>query len=429
MYAPAKKLRRPWPLWEKQAQFLDSKERIKGFVSGIGAGKSKIGAYDLLCKAKAGRTYVVTAPTYGMLRDATFKSFEEVARYCGQLVRIRHAEFTAIIKTDDGGIADVLFRSTDAPDRLRGPNLSGVWMDEGSLSEYEAFQILVGRLREGGEAGWLDCTFTPKGLTHWTYEVFGSRKPGIFLVHARTDENPFLAEEFIQQARDHHAGLRARQELGGEFITVEGAEWPPEFFPESMWFDDWPARDWKVRVMALDPSKGSKDKTGDYSAWVMLGVDDQLGLWVDADLDNMRGVDPSPTDPGMPSIVGDGVNLICQFRPSAVLVETNGFQSMVLDSLDRHLRQAGILTCGLYGVNNTEPKDSRIRGLTPYLAQRRLRIRRSKGGALLMAQMRDFPVAEYRDGPDALKIAEVMADYLITGSMQGPGRPEILRAA
>jgi predicted phage terminase large subunit-like protein len=194
-----------------------------------------------------------------------------------------------------------------------------------------------------------------------------------------------------------------------------------------MWFHDWLALPWKIRVMALDPSRGKTDKTGDYSAWVMLAVDDQLCLWADADLDNSRSVDPPEHAPDCPSIIGDGLKMIIKWRPQAIVVETNGFQELVAHNLARAMRQAGLLRVPIYAVNNTEPKQSRIRTLGPYLAQRRLRIRKSRGGELLQAQLRDFPVGEHDDGPDALKLAEVLADYLLNGQAEGPGRPEILR--
>ncbi len=57
-------------------------------------------------------------------------------------------------------------------------------MDEASLSKQEAYDILIGRLREGGEQGWLSATFTPKGKTHWTYKKFGTGQPDTELIHA-----------------------------------------------------------------------------------------------------------------------------------------------------------------------------------------------------------------------------------------------------
>ena len=47
------------------------------------------------------------------------------------------------------------------------------------------------------------------------------------------------------------------------------AEWPDSFFLPEIWFDEWPLR-WRCKTVALDPSKGTESKFGDYSAFVML---------------------------------------------------------------------------------------------------------------------------------------------------------------
>src|SRR5262245_9997606 len=159
-----------------QRDFLRSSALFRALVGGIGSGKSWAGAYDMLRRAKPGRLYCVVSPSYGMLSDSTFRSFETLARQLGVADRddVKKSAPPAIrLKTG----AEVLFRSADDPERLRGPNLSGVWMDEASLMAVEAFTILIGRLREGGEQGWLSATFTPKGLSHWTFETFATGRP------------------------------------------------------------------------------------------------------------------------------------------------------------------------------------------------------------------------------------------------------------
>src|SRR5262249_17076874 len=121
--------------------------------------------------------------------------------------------------------------STDSPETLRGPNLSGVWMDEASLSKQEAFDILIGRLREAGEQGWLSCTFTPRGKIHWTYREFGTGQPDTELFHARSHENPFLPPQFVANVRRRYPEQQARQELGGLFLDGGGNHYHPHLWP------------------------------------------------------------------------------------------------------------------------------------------------------------------------------------------------------
>lgn len=242
--------------YPKQLQFLESNKQLRAFVGGIGSGKSFIGALDMIRRAKAGRLYLVTAPTYPMLADASFRSFVSMAHELGVVAAgdIK-ASPPPEVRLRTG--AEVLFRSTDNPEMLRGPNLSGVWMDEASLSKREAFNILVGRLREGGEQGWMTATFTPKGKAHWTYRTFGKGAPGVELVHARTGENPFLPSEFEGNVRKHYTKAQAAQELGGSFTDAGGTHYYP---------DDWPRyRDvgdaYRVVESAFEDAEGNRRYT------------------------------------------------------------------------------------------------------------------------------------------------------------------------
>jgi predicted phage terminase large subunit-like protein len=60
----------------------------------------------------------------------------------------------------------------------------------------------------------------------------------------------------------------------------------------------------------------------------------------------------------------------------------------------------------LLTVENYENKLVRIRTLTPWLAKGLLRFKGdSLGARLLVVQLRDFPLADHDDGPDALEMA------------------------
>lgn len=231
----------PLLIYPKQAEFLASEAFIRGFVGGRGAGKSFIGGYDILRRAKRDRLYLVGAPTYPMLRDASFRSFVAVAERLGRLKRKKSgSELYACIYTDEPhltprfGEAEVIFRSTSDPDKFRGPNLSGVWMDECSVALHEAFNTAAACLREGGEMGFFSLTFTPRGRSHWTYKMFfdeeGKPKPNTFLARSTTDNNPFLPKEFRDIIAAQYTLEMQRQELGGEFVDAVGLLFRREWF-------------------------------------------------------------------------------------------------------------------------------------------------------------------------------------------------------
>lgn len=223
---PTKTLRVTFRLHRAQREFRRSNALYRGFVGGIGSGKSYVGALDLIRRAQPSRLYAALAPTYPMMRDASLRSFTALARELHYLREFRRSEMAAIL----GNGAEVLFRSTDDPERLRGPNLSGVWMDEASLMAAEARDITIGRLREGGQQGWLSATFTPKGRQHWTYQMFGMGQPNTALFHARTGDNPHLPRTFDATLRAQYTSTFAAQELGGEFVDSLTAVFRREWF-------------------------------------------------------------------------------------------------------------------------------------------------------------------------------------------------------
>lgn len=408
-----------------QAAFLLERKPYKGFVGGRGAGKTWIGAQDVLARSRAGRTYLIASPTSVLMQDTTFPTFRQQAEALGvwDARRVRLSPYPTVTLTTG---ATVRFRTAEDPERMRGPNLTGCWLDEASLMPREAYLIAIAALREQGEQGWLSATFTPKGLSHWTYDVFGKGTPDTAIFHAPTKANPFLPPDFQHRLEIQYGhGLRALQELEGQFCNVEGAEWPAEYFPDSIWFSDFPDGNhgWMARAMALDPSKGrdrSRPKEGrepDYSAWVWGGVDRQGAVWIDADLDNVRDVT---------RIVEDGIAHYRRFQPQAVVVEVNVFQELVASEVIRRARELQIGPLPLYGINNTEPKDVRIRTIGPYLAQRELRFRDTPGCRRLVQQLRDFPCGEHDDGPDALVSLLRMLLYQISGRAEGAGQPKLL---
>jgi len=346
---------------------------------------------------------MVVAPTYPMLRDSTFRSFRQVGEQLGQILHWHRTDFYLTCRSWVGGTADVLFRSADDPDRLRGPNLRRVWIDEASLTDCETYTILLGCLREGGTMGVLTSTFTPKGRSHWSYEVFGSGKQGVELFQAKTSENPFLDERFYATLKQQYGGLLALQELEGQFLDVQGSEWPGEYFTSQLWFDDWPRCD--IKVQALDPSKGKDSKHGDYSALVLLGRSLDGILYCDADLARR------PTS----QIVHDGLELYRRADPMAWAIETNQFQELLADEIARVGQETGLMPA-IIPLVNTVNKQVRIRRIGPYLARQAIRFRAgSPGSQLLVQQLREFPEGEHDDGPDALEMAIRVMGQLLHG--------------
>src|SRR5262249_13723492 len=188
-------------------------------------------------------------------------------------------------------------------------------------------------------------------------------------------------------------------EKQGDPVDPQACEWPSQYFDyPGFWFEKWPER-LAIKTLALDPSKGRDAKKGDYSAFVFFGRDEQGVEYVEADLHG-RLVD---------QWVVAGVEYVRCFRPDGFAVETNQFQELLASEF-RRVAAEQRLDLPIHDIDNTVNKQVRIRRLTGPLGQRKLRFKaRSPGTLLLVQQLRDFPVGDHDDGPDALEMARRLA--------------------
>jgi phage terminase large subunit len=212
-------------------------------VGGIGSGKTLAGALKAVKALQEGcGDGVVIAPTYPMLRDSTQHTMFEIIEMAGLSCEFNKAEQVAEINGQR-----VLFRSGDKPERLRGPNLAWAWLDEAALMRPTVFDIVLGRLRVGKPAAWI--TTTPNGV-NWVYDRWMADDPEYELIRARTQDNINLPDEYIADLEAAYSGEFAAQELGGQFVQLEGLIYD-EFDPNLHVVDVEPGEDWE-RYSAID---------------------------------------------------------------------------------------------------------------------------------------------------------------------------------
>ncbi len=385
------------PMHQVQAEFVACHKPYKAYVGGIGSGKSHIGAYDLLISAEPGSLNSVVAPTYRMLSDSTKRSFIELATKLGLWNESQHRVTDNQAMLNNG--VEILFRSGDNPNSLRGPSLRRVWMDEAGLMDESVFNVMIGRLRFGRQMGSLTATFTPQGKEHWTYRLFADEtNPNVALFRSSTKDNPFLAREFydnllLQYGKGQGGLLRARQELEGDFVVVEGAEWGAEFFTKEFWFNQWPEDREAIRVVHLDSSKGVGGKSGDYSCFCKLMYSKGL-LYVEFDMDNQRNAS---------GMAARAVEIQQEFRPQVFGVEAEFGGDVLVDDLQNRAEAAGILMPLALVPTGGHNKEVRIRRLTPFVTRGMLRFMNNEQTRIGVCQMEAFPHGEHDDAPDALE--------------------------
>jgi phage terminase large subunit len=187
------------PLPAQREFHTDLKTHFKGYSGPIGSGKSHALSYEalLLSRLNPGLLGLIGAPTYRMLQDSTQRTFFEVLESEGvayeffkQDNRLRFAE--------NG--SEIIFRTMENPDRLRGPNLAWFALDELTYTREDAWTRLLGRLRHPQALRLCGCAvWTPKGYD-WVYHRFLER-PGAdyHLVQATPKENVHLPADFYDR--------------------------------------------------------------------------------------------------------------------------------------------------------------------------------------------------------------------------------------
>jgi PBSX family phage terminase large subunit len=206
---------------DAQIKFLNLDSRYRGFIGGVGSGKTYAGSLYSLQRIQRSETLgVIATRTYPMLRDVVVRQFldicpeEYIDYYNKQEMRIK-------FQND----SEVLFRPLEQDrqiDKLRGLTINWFWIDEAAYVDEYAFEVLQARLRQGEhQAGAI--TTTPAGK-NWVYDKFieGDSSEYKAVSGVSSFDNPFLPEDYTNDLEDEYSAEYLRQEVYAEFVKFQG---------------------------------------------------------------------------------------------------------------------------------------------------------------------------------------------------------------
>lgn len=347
-------------------------------IAGHGVGRSRIGAIN------GGVVWWVTP----VARQAN--KYWRYAKAVTENVRLDKNEKDREIYLPGGGILGV--RSADDPDTLRGEGLDGVVMDEAAFMQKRVWTNVV-RPALSDKGGWAIFPTTPNGF-NWFKDLCDNYKDrrGWGFWQLPTSSNPLIPQSEIDAARIDLGELDFRQEYNAEFVRDAESEFG-EYLDGSIWWTGEPPADSVVRLVAVDLSKGKTDKS-DFTAIVAGYFDPRGYIWVDAEIQRM--------DMGT---ISNRTVAWCQYvQPHGTVFEVNGFQELLGDEFRRRAHEANVRT-RVDGLDNRTNKRLRIRKtLSTLIEFKKIKFRNSPGGRLLVEQLREFPIGDYDDGPDALEM-------------------------
>lgn len=249
------------------------------FLAGRGTGKTRTAAEHSWFRAawRQNVRWLVAAPTLADIRDTCFEGESGIInRIPGQLVKKFNRSLVELELKNGSFVKGIpLFE----PDRQRGPQWHGAWIDELAAAEKnkvaEAWKNLTLAVRLPGYNAEKVVTTTPKPIP--VMQELLKRK-GVVVTHATTYDNlKNLEQEFQDEVLKFEGTTYGRQEIYGELID------PAESgIIKRSWFKLWSRKKklptFKVVVQSYDTAFGEKQtEDEDNTACVVFGVFELTG--------------------------------------------------------------------------------------------------------------------------------------------------------
>lgn len=209
-----------------QAKFCEHMESRKlALVCGFGAGKTHalISKSCILAALNVGYVSAIFEPTSPMLRDILQRTMNDLLEEWQIPYSFRASPLPEYTLEFAEGSHTILLRTMLTYQRLRGQNLCAVGFDEADTipkrDAESAMNMALARLRSGNVQQFYAAT-TPEGHG-WAFETFKKDpKPDTFLIQAKTEDNKFLPEGFIDSLKANYPEQLIKAYLNGEFVNL-----------------------------------------------------------------------------------------------------------------------------------------------------------------------------------------------------------------
>lgn len=201
-----------------QMDFYKSTRAFTLFAGGLGSGKTHAGAFWAISMALKYPHVVglITANSHSQLRKATVSKIFELLEQLEIHYEFKSQEGILLI-----GDARIYCISMERFDLLRGIEAGWAWSDECAFYKEEAFNVLIGRIRDNdGPCQWKGTT-TPNGF-NWLYTAFVEQPiMDSEVVHANTEQNlANLSSTYVELLKSQYDSRLAQQELAGQFVNL-----------------------------------------------------------------------------------------------------------------------------------------------------------------------------------------------------------------
>lgn len=213
------------PLIHQREFIEDYASRNCALVAGFGAGKTKSLLYKLidLAHRNAGYTGGLYAPTAELARDVLIPELDEILEEIGIKFDYWSAPNPRYKLHFAEGSTTILVRSMENWKRIVGNNFAFACIDEIDTIRADvaaiAWKKIMGRMR-AGNVRQIATTSTPEGFKFLYKWFVKEAKPGRRLIQAKTTDNPYLPDDFIQDLRDNYDPQLIEAYMNGQFVNL-----------------------------------------------------------------------------------------------------------------------------------------------------------------------------------------------------------------
>jgi len=213
-----------YQLTSSQIQFIQSKKINNGFVAGLGAGKSFIATFKTI-KMKLEYPHLTVAyylPNYGLIRDIAFDKFPVMLAEMGIEYELNKSNKEIHIKN----AGKIIFRSMDNPETIVGYEVFYTVIDECDILNMDKMTIAYNKIKARNRQkadipNMIDVVGTPEGH-RWFYDRYVEKfdPEHDLLIRAKTIDNPFLPEGYIDELRREYPEQLIEAYLEGRFVNL-----------------------------------------------------------------------------------------------------------------------------------------------------------------------------------------------------------------
>ena len=235
----------------------DISHRKLALVCGFGAGKTHalVSKACILAAKNIGFVSAVFEPTAPMVRDILIRTLNDLLDQWEIPFTFRASPLPEYTLHFAEGNHQILLRTILTYQRLRGQNLCAVGFDEADTipmgEATNAMNMALARLRSGNNQQFYAST-TPEGYG-WAFHTFDKEATeDTALIRARTMDNPYLPDGFIDSLRTNYSEQLIKAYLDGQFVNLTTGQVYDRFSREIHVKDNLPDYSQEILKIGID---------------------------------------------------------------------------------------------------------------------------------------------------------------------------------